>query len=338
MTVLSRVGLGVPLDAERPRRPLGLDRLGHAVALGAPDTRRPSPTPLDRPGGGGRPPAWGLVAGARARPRAPGRGRTRCSLPAKLPRTRRCPLVAEIVRQVLAQRAAGRHVDELHAAADAEHRQPSREGPARQGRSRRRRAGGPRARPAGGARRRSRAAPTSGPPISISPSMRSSSARGSSRQRRVGRHEHRHRAGALNGLDVVHRDERRGQVPHGPAGALHGRADADQRAVRRGADDRKGTGGLRSRPMMALAYTLVGILLAGGLLLGIGIIAGLWFAVSGSRPGAAGAPPRRGLIASGTGASVRRRAARGPDARASRRGCCGAASSAGGVTSGRCRR
>jgi hypothetical protein len=36
--------------------------------------------------------------------------------------------------------------------------------------------------------------------------------------------------------------------------------------------------------MMALAYTLVGILLAGGLLLAVGIVAGLWFAVSSSRP------------------------------------------------------
>jgi hypothetical protein len=36
--------------------------------------------------------------------------------------------------------------------------------------------------------------------------------------------------------------------------------------------------------MMALAYTLVGILLAGGLLLAVGIVAGLWFAVSSARP------------------------------------------------------
>ena len=36
--------------------------------------------------------------------------------------------------------------------------------------------------------------------------------------------------------------------------------------------------------MMALAYTLVGVLLVGGLLLGAGILAGLWYAVSSSRP------------------------------------------------------
>jgi hypothetical protein len=36
--------------------------------------------------------------------------------------------------------------------------------------------------------------------------------------------------------------------------------------------------------MMALAYTLVGVLLVGGLLLGVAILAGLWYAVSGSRP------------------------------------------------------
>ena len=36
--------------------------------------------------------------------------------------------------------------------------------------------------------------------------------------------------------------------------------------------------------MMALAYTLVGVLLVGGLVLAIGILAGLWFGVSSSRP------------------------------------------------------
>ena len=36
--------------------------------------------------------------------------------------------------------------------------------------------------------------------------------------------------------------------------------------------------------MMALGYTIVGILLAGGLILGGGIIAALYFVVSASRP------------------------------------------------------
>jgi hypothetical protein len=53
---------------------------------------------------------------------------------------------------------------------------------------------------------------------------------------------------------------------------------------------------------MALAYTLVGVLLVGGLLLAVGILTGLWYAVSGSRPELlekhrgerpAGAPPPR---------------------------------------------
>ena len=35
---------------------------------------------------------------------------------------------------------------------------------------------------------------------------------------------------------------------------------------------------------MALAYTLVGVLLVGGLLLGVGMLVGIWFGVSGSRP------------------------------------------------------
>jgi hypothetical protein len=36
--------------------------------------------------------------------------------------------------------------------------------------------------------------------------------------------------------------------------------------------------------MMALAYTLVGVLLVGGLVLGAGMVAGIWYAVSSSRP------------------------------------------------------
>jgi hypothetical protein len=36
--------------------------------------------------------------------------------------------------------------------------------------------------------------------------------------------------------------------------------------------------------MMAVAYTLVGVLLVGGLVLAAGMVAGIWFAVSSSRP------------------------------------------------------
>ena len=36
--------------------------------------------------------------------------------------------------------------------------------------------------------------------------------------------------------------------------------------------------------MMAVAYTLVGVLLVGGLLLGVGMLVGIRFGVSGSRP------------------------------------------------------
>jgi hypothetical protein len=36
--------------------------------------------------------------------------------------------------------------------------------------------------------------------------------------------------------------------------------------------------------VMALAYTLAGVLVVLGLVLGAGIVAGLWFAVSASRP------------------------------------------------------
>jgi hypothetical protein len=35
---------------------------------------------------------------------------------------------------------------------------------------------------------------------------------------------------------------------------------------------------------MALAYTLVGLLLVGGLILAIGILAGLWYGISAMRP------------------------------------------------------
>lgn len=36
--------------------------------------------------------------------------------------------------------------------------------------------------------------------------------------------------------------------------------------------------------MMALGYTLVGLLLGGGLILCAGVAAGIWFAVSAARP------------------------------------------------------
>jgi hypothetical protein len=36
--------------------------------------------------------------------------------------------------------------------------------------------------------------------------------------------------------------------------------------------------------MMALAYTIVGVLLVGGLVLAGAIVAGLWFGMSGARP------------------------------------------------------
>jgi len=36
--------------------------------------------------------------------------------------------------------------------------------------------------------------------------------------------------------------------------------------------------------MMALGYTIAGILLFGGLALGAGAVAGLWFGVSAARP------------------------------------------------------
>jgi hypothetical protein len=36
--------------------------------------------------------------------------------------------------------------------------------------------------------------------------------------------------------------------------------------------------------MMAVAYALVGVLLVGGLVLAAGMVAGIWFAVSSSRP------------------------------------------------------
>jgi hypothetical protein len=53
---------------------------------------------------------------------------------------------------------------------------------------------------------------------------------------------------------------------------------------------------------MTLAYVLVGVLLVGGLLLAVGILAGLYYGITGSRPElmekrrgerAAGAPPPR---------------------------------------------
>ena len=42
---------------------------------------------------------------------------------------------------------------------------------------------------------------------------------------------------------------------------------------------------------MALGYTLVGLLVGGGLLLGAGIAGGLWLAVKGMRPELLEKPP-----------------------------------------------
>ena len=63
------------------------------------------------------------LARRRARPASPRSGMTSWSAPSKEPTTRRCSPWPKRLGQVLHQRAAAGDVDQLHAPADAEHRQ-----------------------------------------------------------------------------------------------------------------------------------------------------------------------------------------------------------------------
>ena len=110
----------MPLHAEHPAPVRELDRLGHPVRVGPTVTTRPSPRSST---------AWwwwqramcALLADRACRER-PGRERDLCSLPSNVPTIFRCGFDAIGRHQVLLERAAERHVEDLQAAADRQHR------------------------------------------------------------------------------------------------------------------------------------------------------------------------------------------------------------------------
>ncbi len=239
---------------------------------------------------------------------------------------RRWSLVAEVVREVLAQGAAGGDVDELHPAADPQQRHPAGQGPARQrdldgvaqqGLGLGRRVGlgavagrgDVRARRSASGRRCGREDAHGDPPPAPG--------RGAPAPRP------RRRAGPPRRSSSA-RARREGPTP--TSARAPWRADADERRPSGARDPRVRRVG--SRRMMALAYTIVGLLLGGGLLLAGGIVGGLWFAVSSARPDLLEqAPPQALLHRVRGGASVRRRrAARGPHSPLRGGASCAAAS------------
>ena len=220
------VGLRVPLHAEH-EAPCP----GSSIASGSSSSvEMPLTTGPRR--AGRRPDGGGTWSRARARPRrarraSPRVSATSWSAPSKEPTHAAVLVVAEALGQVLHERAAAGDVDQLHAAADAEHRQVALDRGARErdlegvalGHRADRlgvRAAGRRRRDRCRRRRRASARRSARAPRS-----------GSSTSSRVRREHQREPAGALHGLDVVARQQHRLLVPHAPARALERGADAD---------------------------------------------------------------------------------------------------------------
>ena len=114
------VGLGMPLHAEHEPPPGRLDRLGEVVERRVPGDLEPSPI-SSTPWWWWDLVPWSSSPAARAASE-PGSRRTSWSEPSKLPGLRRCSSWPTLLGQVLAQRAAEGDVEQLHPAADAEHR------------------------------------------------------------------------------------------------------------------------------------------------------------------------------------------------------------------------
>ena len=158
----------------------------------------------------------------------PGVSRTSWSAPSNEPRRAQVVVVAEALRQVLVQRAAERDVQQLHAAADAEHRDPSLDRApherelervalghrvdASSGRAPRRSWRGRCRRRRRASARRRRSSASSGVGSTSAGSGASISAIPPARADRV---------------EVVRRQQRRLLVPHAPLRALERGADAD---------------------------------------------------------------------------------------------------------------
>ena len=119
MTRAAALLLGMPEDAERERGAVGqLDRLDHVVRLAQPLARSPSPSRST-------PWWWWDLTVSRSAPGRPRRERARLQphlVVAERARGVQVVAVADRVGQVLDEGAAEGDVQQLHAAADAEHR------------------------------------------------------------------------------------------------------------------------------------------------------------------------------------------------------------------------
>ncbi len=155
-TALCSVGLGVPLHAEHEAALPGSSiASGRSSRVETPLTSSPSPrrsTPWWW---------WDLVAcvaspAAAAASEPAARGSTSWSAPSKEPTTRRCSSWPTSSGRCCSSVPPQRDVDQLHSAADAEHRQVALDRRARRARSRRRRARAPCRASAGAAARRRR--------------------------------------------------------------------------------------------------------------------------------------------------------------------------------------
>ena len=125
ITTLVGIRLGMPLHAQRVARAGQLDRLGQVVLRRPAGHLQAVADPVDRL----------VVVGLRRDANTAGRARGERSgdeadvvVAAKVPGIAPVVLVADELGDVLVQRAAAGHVEDLHAAAHAEHRHVAREG------------------------------------------------------------------------------------------------------------------------------------------------------------------------------------------------------------------
>jgi hypothetical protein len=138
-------------------------------------------------------------------------------------------LVAEQLGQMLVQRAAARDVHDLHAAADPEHRQVALQRAAHERDLEAVALGDD-------ADRLGMVLGAVGARVDVDPAGEHEAVEpvedlvGIVDERRIGREQQRHRAGAMDGIDVVARQQEGIEVPGAPLRALQRRADADDRS------------------------------------------------------------------------------------------------------------
>ena len=140
-TPLSGSASGCHCTPEDPAGPGRFDGLGQVVVDGAGGDAQAPARRVDRLVVVRGDPVQRLSPVA-ASAREPASTLTSCSLPSKRPIARRCSSWPRSSGRCWRSVPPAGHVDDLRAAADAEHRQPARRRPRARGRSRRRRAGG----------------------------------------------------------------------------------------------------------------------------------------------------------------------------------------------------